>query len=53
MRHLAYFVDAYNFAHRLKTLRGLTPYGFICKRWTTEPQRLILDPLQQTPKLNI
>jgi hypothetical protein len=24
--HLAAFLDAYNFAKRLKTLRGLTPY---------------------------
>ena len=29
--HLRDFVDAYNFARRLKTLRGLTPYEFICK----------------------
>jgi transposase InsO family protein len=52
-RHLADFVGAYNFARRLKTLRGLTPYEFICKRWTTEPQRFILNPLQQMPGLNI
>ena len=25
------FVAAYNFARRLKTLKGLTPYEFICK----------------------
>ena len=30
--HLALFADAYNHARRLKTLRGLTPYEFICKR---------------------
>jgi transposase InsO family protein len=29
--HLANFVDAYNFAKRLKTLKGLTPYEYICK----------------------
>jgi len=29
--HLADFVAAYNFGRRLKTLRGLTPYEFICK----------------------
>jgi hypothetical protein len=29
--HLADFVSAYNFARRLKTLKGLTPYEFICK----------------------
>src|SRR5271163_2613068 len=33
-RHLADFVSAYNFARRLKTLKGLTPYEFICKNWT-------------------
>jgi len=30
-QHLADFVTAYNFARRLKTLRGLTPYEAICK----------------------
>jgi hypothetical protein len=25
------FVSAYNFARRLKTLKGLTPHGLICK----------------------
>jgi transposase InsO family protein len=34
-RHLADFVDAYNFAKRLKTLKGLTPYEFICKAWAS------------------
>jgi hypothetical protein len=29
--HLRDFVDAYNFARRLKTLKGLTSYAFICK----------------------
>jgi transposase InsO family protein len=29
--HLRDFVDVYNFAGRLKTLRGLTPYEFVCK----------------------
>ena len=50
--HLRDFVDAYNFARRLKTLNGLTPYEFICKRWTTEPERFTLNPLQQMPGLN-
>ncbi|MGI4809707.1 MAG: IS481 family transposase [Janthinobacterium lividum] len=52
-RHLDDFVSAYNFARRLKTLRGLTPYEFICKSWTTEPERFTLNPLQQMPGLNI
>ena len=51
-RHLADFVTAHNFGRRLKTLKGLTPYEFICKRWTTEPERFNLNPLQQMPGLN-
>ena len=51
--HLQNFVDAYNFAKRLKTLRGLTPYEFICKAWTSEPHRFKISPLQQMPGLNI
>ena len=51
--HLADFVSAYNFAKRLKTLRGLTPYEYICKIWTKEPERFTLNPLQQMPGLNI
>jgi transposase InsO family protein len=50
--HLQNFVDAYNFARRLKTLRGLTPYEFICKAWTSEPSRFKINPLQQMPGLN-
>src|SRR3954447_21334979 len=51
--HLSDFVTAYNFARRLKTLKGLTPYEFICNRWTLEPERFRLDPLHQMPGLNI
>jgi hypothetical protein len=50
--HLQNFVDAYNFARRLKTLRGLTPYEFICKAWTSDPHRSKISPLQQMPGLN-
>jgi transposase InsO family protein len=50
--HLSDFVSAYNFAKRLKTLKGLTPYEFICKAWTKEPERFTLSPLQQMPGLN-
>jgi hypothetical protein len=52
-QHLADFVAAYHFARRLKTLKGLTPYEFICKRWTSEPERFRLDPLHQMPGPNI
>src|SRR5690554_5303105 len=50
--HLADFVAAYNFGRRLKTLKGLTPYEFICKCWTTEPERFRLNPIHQMPGLN-
>jgi hypothetical protein len=39
--HLADFMAAYNFARRLKTLGGLTPYEYICTIWTSEPDRFI------------
>ncbi len=51
--HLADFVTAYNFGSRLKTLKGLTPYEYICQVWTKEPQRFNLNPLHQMPRLNI
>ena len=38
------FVDAYNFARRLKTLRGLTPYEFICKAWISESIQIQNQP---------
>ncbi len=42
----------YTFARRLETLSGLTPYEYICKIWTSEPDRFILDPIHQMPGLN-
>lgn len=50
--HLADFITAYNYARRLKTLKGLTPYEYICKCWTSQPERFRLNPLQQMPGLN-
>jgi transposase len=51
-RHLADFISAYNFARRLKTLKGLTPYEFICKAWASQPERFKINPLQQMPGPN-
>ena len=51
-QHLADFVSAYNFGRRLKTLKGLTPYEYVCKIWTAEPDRFTLDPIHQMPGLN-
>ena len=50
--HLANFINAYNFGRRLKTLKGLTPYEFICKQWTVEPERFTLNSIHQMPGLN-
>jgi len=50
--HLAAFLDAYNFARRLKTLRGLTPYEAICKAWADERDRFRIEPLHLTSGLN-
>ena len=50
--HLADFVTAYNFARRLKTLKGLTPYEYVCKLWTKEPHRFTLNPLHHMPGIN-
>ncbi len=62
--HLADFLDAYNFACRLKTLvdhrsrtdgaqcSTLTPDKYIYKIWTTEPDRFIVNPIHQMPSLN-
>jgi hypothetical protein len=50
--HLHALLLAYNFAKRLKTLRGLTPYEHICKVWTAQPNRFRLNPLHHTVGLN-
>lgn len=42
--HLTAFVNAYNFARRLKTLQGLTPYEFIEKEWQKEPGKFKVKP---------
>jgi transposase InsO family protein len=50
--HLDNFVAAYNFARRLKSLKGLTPYEYICKIWTKEPKRFSINPTHQSPGPN-
>jgi hypothetical protein len=34
------------------TLSGLTPYEYICKIWTSGPDRFTVDPIHQMPGLN-
>jgi hypothetical protein len=50
--HLADFMPDYNFVRRLEMLGGLTQYECIFKIWTSESDRLILDPTHQKPGLN-
>jgi hypothetical protein len=42
--HLQPFLDPYNYARRLKTLRGLTPYEFICKPGHSRPAAFRGEP---------
>ena len=51
-QHLADFIAAYNYARRLKTLRDLTPYEFICRTWAEQPQLFTLNPHHQSPGPN-
>ena len=50
--HLADFINAYNHARRLKTLRGLTPYEHIVRCWTEQPDRFNVDPHHHMPGPN-
>lgn len=50
--HLAAFLDAYNFARRLRTLRGLRPYEATCRARAGNPGRFIYDPTHLNSGLN-
>jgi transposase InsO family protein len=50
--HLNDFINAYNYGRRLKTLRGLTPYEYICKCWASQPERFTANPHHQSPGPN-
>jgi transposase InsO family protein len=50
--HLRTFLEAYNFAKRLKTLKGLTVFEFISSKWTSEPHRFRLHPDHLIPGPN-
>ncbi len=51
--HLYNFVNACNFAKRLKTPKGLTPYEEIIRCWKLEPEYLNINSTQSTLGLNI
>ncbi|ERL61395.1 putative transposase OrfB [Piscirickettsia salmonis] len=50
--HIYAFLNAYNFAKRLKALKGLTPYEEIIKWWQNEPERFRINPHQHRLGLN-
>ena len=50
--HLYNFLNAYNFAKRLKTLQGLTPYEYIMKCWQKDPERFKVNPNHHSLGLN-
>lgn len=52
-QHLTDFVVAYNFARRLKILKKLTPYEFVCRFWLKAPSSFTQNPHHQMPGLNI
>jgi transposase InsO family protein len=51
--HLQLFVDAYNYGRRLKTLRGLTPYEFICKNDRVRRQACFQAVLARSMALSV
>ncbi len=51
-QHLYNFINAYNFAKRLKTLKGLTPYEYIISCWQSEPERFKSNPNHHSLGLN-
>lgn len=52
-QHLADFVTAYNFAKRLKALKGLSPYEFIRQNFKTDPERFTSNLYPDFMGLNI
>ena len=50
--HLDLYLLAYNVGRRLKTLKGLTPFEYICCRWQDEPDRFTVSPYHHTLGLN-
>jgi transposase InsO family protein len=50
--HLGLFLDAHNYARRLKTLKGLTPYEAICRWWANAPDSFTANPHHEMPGPN-
>lgn len=52
-RHLHAFLMVYNFAKRLKAIKGYTPWQFIFNHWTIRPLYFIIHPNHFLLGLNI
>jgi hypothetical protein len=50
--HMQAFLMAYNFATRLKTLKSLMPYEYLCRCGENEPERFTTNPYHHTLGLN-
>ena len=51
-QHLTDLIAASNYARRLKTLQGLTPFESICKTGAEQPQLFTTNPHHQSPGPN-
>lgn len=51
-QHLHAYLMAYNFAKRLKAIKGKTPWQFILNQWTIHPEYFTLNPNQFLVGLN-
>ncbi len=51
--HLRAFINAYNFAKRLKVLHGLTPWEFVVESWNLHPELFKIKPDPYNLRLNI
>lgn len=51
-QYLQLFINAYNHARRLKTLRGLTPYEYVARIWTEDPGGFKINPYRHSSGLN-
>lgn len=52
-QHLHAYLMAYNFAKRLKAIKGKTPWQFILNQWTIHPEYFIFNPNHFLVGLNI
>jgi len=50
--HLDAFIQAFNFAKRLKTLKRRSPYEFICDSWHKNPENFHTEPHHLTTEPN-